>query len=306
MKKEILYAESSGVRIISDDFDIAIDPVSLKSGSFPDAIIFTSLKTAASCDNIENIPVFAASNTKKLLVRAKNKLDSEEIYSPEEIIACTPNRKSTIRIKGAPVAELIFFSQKEFPTSSYVLIKTRTRNILYTANIDKSFNLPPHDTLVICANKKTPVKTIISKVERVAVKIESFSDLSSVLCFFNEDCKDVSVCIDSTLIENAYEYLKADCTVFSNNVKPLSSYKGEPQIIITADETLYSDRFYMFSSDFQKETSLAEVYEFSKTSPAKAKIAICPGLESIKKRGDLTLCGEGSVINLRDFEYCDE
>ncbi len=306
MKKELLYAESSGVRIISDDFDIAIDPVSLKSGSFPDAIIFTSLKAAASCDNIENIPVFASSHTKNLLVRAKDKFESEEIYSPEEIIACTPKRKSTIRTKGTPVAELTFFSKEEFPASSHVLLKTKTRNILYTYDIKDKINMPPHDTLIICANKKTPVKTIISKVGRAAIKIESFSDLSCVLRFFNEELKDVSACIDSTLMEKAYEYLKADCTVFSNTVKPLSNYRGEPQVIITADETLYSDRFCMFSSDFQKETSLAEVYEFSKSSSAKTKIAICPGLDSIKKRGDITLCGEGSIIDLQDFEYCDE
>ncbi len=305
MNKELLYAESSGVRIISDNFDIAIDPVSLKEGSFPDAIIFSSLKAAAAyCGNIESIPVFAASNTKNLLVRAQEKFEGEEISSPEEIIACTPKRKSTIRIKGNPVAELTFYSQKEFPASSHVLIKTQARDILYTGDInDKSFKMPPHNTLIICTNKKTPVKTIISKVGRAVIKIESFADLSSVLCFFNEEFKDISVCIDSTIMEKAYEYLKADCTVFSNTVKPLSSFDEEPQIVVTADETLYTDRFCIYSSDFQASMSLSDIYELSRKSSAKTKIAICSGFDSIRKRGDLTLCSQGSVINLA---YCGE
>ena len=306
MNKELLYTESSGIRLISDSFDIVIDPISLKEGSFPDAIVFSSLKTAASCDNIENTPAFAASGTKNLLVRARDKFDTENFYNPEEIISCTSKRKSTIRIKGTPVAELTFFSKNEFPASSHILLKTKTRSILYTTDVsDKSFKMPPHDTLIIYANKKTPAKTIISKVRRAVIKVESFTDLSSVLCFFNEDLKDISVGVDSTLIEKVYEYLKADCTVFSSSVKPLSSFRDEPHIIITADETQYTDRFCMFSSDFQKETSLAEIYEFSKASCASVKLAICPGLGNFKKRGDIFLCTDGSVIDLQDFECCD-
>lgn len=303
MNKELLYAEATGIRIISDDVDIAIDPVSLTQGSFPHAIIFSGLKSAARGKtlhgNKENIPVFTSSHTKKLLIRANSKFDTENFPSAEEIISCTPNRKTTLRKDGNPVAEFTFFSPKEFPANSHVLIKTKTRNILYTADIrDKGFKMPTHDTLIICANKKTPVKEIISKVGNVVIKTENFSDLSDVLCFFNQEFKGVSVGIDSTITNKAYEYLKADCTVFSNTIKPLSSFAHMPPVIITADETLYTDRFCMFSSDFQKELSLADVYEFTKSSCAKTKIAICHGLNSIRKRGDITLCCEGSIIEL--------
>ena len=305
MSKELLYAESSGVRIVSDNFDIAIDPVSMKQGSFPDAIIFSSLK-AAACYGKAATPMFASSNTRNLLMRASEKFESEELSGAEEIISCTPRKKSTIRVNKVPVAELTFLSHKEFPANSHILLKTKTRTILYTSDIKDRFKLPPHDTLIICANKKTPMKNILSRMEYSLVKIESFSDLSSVLQFFNEEFKDVTVGIDSSIMEKSYEYLKADCTVFSSSVKPLSSYSLMPQIIITADETQYTDRFCIFSSEFEKDMSLADIYEFSKSSSAKAKIVICPGLETVNKRGDITLCPEECIINLQDFECCGE
>lgn len=290
MNTEALYTLSSGIRIVSGDADIIIDEACFQENTPPQAFIFSCLKSLINGYEHLEVPGFTSTNIKQLFASAFDE-------DPGNIISCLPGKKSTIRKNGNPICELTFYSNPDFPANSSVLIKTDTNRILYVTD-STLLKMPSHDTLVISANKKTPLKSIISRVKNVVVKIEDFSGLTDVLRFFNEEFNDTSVGVDSSVTEKAYEYLKADCTVFSSSVKPLNSFKKSPSIIITEDETLYTDRFCIYSSDFNTEMSLSEIYDLAGRSHAKSKIAICPGLASIRKRGSLTLCPPGSIIHL--------
>lgn len=295
MNTNALYTFPSGIKIVSGEGNIVVDEAFLYEDTPPHAFVFSCLKSLLNGYELSlkyNVPAFTSPYTKRLFASA-----FENEQDMDNIITCIPGKKNVLRKNGNPVSELTFYSNPDFPENNSILIKTNINKVLYITGRELS-KMPSHDTLVISTNKKTPVKSIISRMKNIVIKIEDFSGLSNVLRFFNEEFNHIPVGVDSSVTEKAYEYLKADCTVFSNTVKPLSSFKNPPQIIITENETLYTDRFCILSSEFTMEMSLSDIYHISGMSHAKNKIAICPGLTSIRKRGNLTLCPPGSVISI--------
>ena len=304
MKSAVLI-DNYGCRIISGGADIIIDPSDANFGRIPDGVIFSCPQAAgAKCLNqlatYETTPVYTAAVTKKLLnlnfikygsLTSDGGVDKRII---EEIISCRQKAKNVLRKQGQFKSEIIFLNNSKVPGEYDVFIKTASHSIVY-ANTPSDKVFPKHDILIINANKKAPAEQFLRRLPKAVIKAENFSGLYTILDYFN--CKDsnIKVGVDETVSTPACEYLKMDCTVFSKNVRPLSSFKKTPSVIISAKPENYKSYTVLPSSLFGCNASLYDIYKLAANSYAKKIIVITNKTHVTHKRGNIFFCQSGAL-----------
>lgn len=303
-----IIISKKGFRIFSGGADILIDYDCIPSDSRPDGAVLScpSSATVEFLDSIsrnEDIPVFTSATAKKLInlnYIKYNILNTQTSKKHiDELISCRQRTKNTLRKNGIYKGDILFYGYNDIPGVCAVCIKTQEDTILYVHGgipWDKPF--PHHDTLIINCNKKAPVESVIQKMPKIIVAIDKFANLYDVLHFFNDDKRAINTGIDDSVIAAACEYLKLDCTVFSKHVKPLSSFDKSPKVIITSRPENYEEGFILPAKLFSPRPSLEEIYALALNSNANQKFAFCSGFNGIRKRGNLTLCGNNVTAQL--------
>lgn len=286
----IINTSEKGLKLIADNFEISIDPTNEFSGN-ADIFFISNIHSFNNSLYTHKSPVFIPESIKKLA-----------FYMPPEdeyTISCTPGEKRTLRKHGEKILDFKFIEFESDPIKYAILIQANNETIVYTREITSNPKLlPPCDTLIMNCHHRMPFKSMLENIPEFTVDIGDYSNLYDILDYFNNCAPDNTVGIDHSALDVACHYLKNNCTVFSNTIKPLSHYKKLPAVIITANTQKYTTRPSIPGDLFISQISLSDIYSLSSAVNAKKVIAYCPDFEKTRKRGNLTITGENTIFQI--------